>query len=87
MNIKTSQTITVTERESRRMDKTMDFIENLIHEMNKFTTSDNGKLVNENGDIIVDKNDLAKTYNTLNNLTYYLGDKKYDVTTPIRFFG
>lgn len=87
MNIKTSQTITVTERESWRMDKTMDFIENLIHEMDKFTITDNGKMINENGTIIVNENDLVKTYNTLNNLMWFLGDTNDDRTTPISFIG
>lgn len=85
MNIKTSQTITVTERESYRMDKTMDFIENLIYEMAKFTITDDGEMINENGTTIVNKSDLIKTYNTLNNLMWFLGDTNDDRTTPISF--
>lgn len=87
MNIKTSQTITITKYESQNMNKTMDFIEDLIYEMNKFTTGDNGKLVNENGIIIVDKSDLDKTLNTLNNLLCYLGDINKNKITTILFFG
>lgn len=87
MRIKTEQKITVTETESKRMDKTMDFIENLIHEMSKFTIGDNGKMINENGTIIVNENDLVKTYNTLNNLMWFLGDTNDDSTTPISFIG
>lgn len=87
MRIKTSQTITISETEANRIDKTMDFIENLICETSKFTVGDNGKMINKYGTTIVSENDLVKTYNTLNNLLWSLGDVNSDRTTPISFIG
>lgn len=87
MEIKTTQTITISETEARRINRAMDFVENLICETSKFTVGDNGKMINEYGTTIVSENDLVKTYNTLNNLLWFLGDINDDRTTPISFIG
>lgn len=85
MKIKTSQTITVADSEARHIAKAMEFVDNLMSEMCKFTITNNGKMINENGKIIVDENDLGRTSKTLYSLLWFLADENYEVTTSISF--
>lgn len=85
MKIKTSQTITVADSEARHIAKAMEFVDNLMSEMCKFTITDNGKMINENSKIIVDENDLKRTSKTLYSLLWFLADENYEATTSISF--
>lgn len=85
MRIKTEQKIVVTQKESESISNTLDFIENLIHEMNKFTISDNGMMISGNGNEIVNKSKLIDTYATLESIMRYITDINFDYESEILF--
>ena len=85
MRIKTSQTITVTQKESESISNTLDFIENLMCEMSKFTISENGMMLSENGMEIVNKYKLIDTYATLESIMYAITDVNADYESEIHF--
>lgn len=85
MRIKTEQKIVVTQKESESISNTLDFIENLICEMNKFTISENGMMISENGNEIVNKSKLIDTYATLESIMWYITDINFDYESEISF--